>query len=644
MRAPAGLLLLGAAGALLTVALFFGEGSSDGRLFWIGAGAVLAILALVTASLAGILPRPSLTREGWTALALLSGFVLWTGLTIAWSIAPDRSWDYLDRGLVYVAFCGLGLYIASLVRRPTVVTAGVLAALLAGVLGWALLGKVFPGLFPDGARVARLRSPVGYWNALALLAAAALPLALWLAAGRAHARAVRAGGVLLLYAGTVALVLTYSRAGIAVAAVAVCLWLVLCRDTLEALLMLGAAAGPAVCVVLWASTQDGLVEDLQPAGARERAGGWFALALVLGAAAALGLAHAAARQGDRLTPPERDTWTRRLALGLAALAAAVAVGASLALGGPGEWLDEFRGSGEVVQGSGRLGELSSNNRWAWWQEAWELFTGAAAGGEGAATFEIARRSLREGSVVTREPHNVALQFMAETGIVGFLLGAAAAASALWACAQALRRLRGEEYAAGAALAVWLPAYLLHALADIDWDFVAASAPVFLAVGVLLAAGRSPAPSRPRPLAAALAGVAGLAVLYSLTAPWLAQRKVEDAYVAIGRGDARGAVSAARQAHDLDPLSPEPLWAWALAEASRRNVAGAIQRYEQAADLQPENSETWYSLGAYELETGRYRRAYRHLDRAYALDPYGPAGLPGGLLDQAREKVERGQTP
>ena len=41
----------------------------------------------------------------------------------------------------------------------------------------------------------------------------------------------------------------------------------------------------------------------------------------------------------------------------------------------------------------------------------------------------------------------------------------------------------------AALVVVLPVYLLHALADIDWDFVAASAPVLVAVGVLLAAGR-----------------------------------------------------------------------------------------------------------------------------------------------------------
>jgi cytochrome c-type biogenesis protein CcmH/NrfG len=56
-------------------------------------------------------------------------------------------------------------------------------------------------------------------------------------------------------------------------------------------------------------------------------------------------------------------------------------------------------------------------------------------------------------------------------------------------------------------------------------------------------------------------------------------------------------------------------------------------------LQPENSNTWYALGSFEFFTGRYRAALHDLDRAYGLDPYGPAGRPGGLLDQARAKVE-----
>ena len=130
-------------------------------------------------------------------------------------------------------------------------------------------------------------------------------------------------------------------------------------------------------------------------------------------------------------------------------------------------------------------------------------------------------------------------------------------------------------------------------------------------------------------------------LYSLTAPWLAGRKVDDAYEALGRGDGRGAIDAARQARDLNPLSVEPLVVWALTEESGGRVAAALRRYRDATSLQPENSETWYSLGAYEFSLGRFRAALQYLDRAYGLDPYGPAGLPGGLLDQARAKVNAG---
>ena len=431
---------------------------------------------------------------------------------------------------------------------------------------------MFPGLFPDGARVARLRNPIGYWNALALVAALAFPLGLWLAAGRGHARLLRATGVVLLYVAGIALVLTYSRAGIVVAAAGICLWLWLARDRFEGLAMLVAAGVPAVCVVAWASTQPGIVDHLQTSATRERAGAWFALALVLGVAAALGLSHYAAREGERLSADARRRWALRLGGALAAVAVGVVVAATVAIGGPGEWLDEFRGKGDVVQGSGRLGELSSNNRWTWWGESWDLFRDAPAGGHGAHTFEIARRPIRVGSVVTEEPHNVALQALAETGLAGLLLGLAAAALALLACREALRRLEGDERGAGAALAVLLPIYLLHALADIDWDFVAASAPVLFAVGVLLAAGRPAAEPRSRPVLAVVACVAGLGVLYSMTAPWLSQRRVEAAYEAIAEND----VARRRVRRAPGPRSQPAVGRAAVGVGARRRAGARIR--------------------------------------------------------------------
>ena len=199
-RAPGGQLrpvpaaLLAATGALIGYALYAGGGFGDGPLFWIGCGAfVLAALAL-GAMLAGFLPAPSLGVEAWLFLALLTAFVLWNALSISWSIEPDRSWHYTNRGVAYLAFAVVGLALAAVVRRAPTVVAGGLAAMLGVLAVLALAGKVFPSLEPDYGRLARMRWPVGYWNVLALLLVLALPLALWLGS-RVAAGARRAARV-----------------------------------------------------------------------------------------------------------------------------------------------------------------------------------------------------------------------------------------------------------------------------------------------------------------------------------------------------------------------------------------------------------------------------------------------------------------
>src|SRR5262249_31105484 len=134
MRAAklAGPATLFASGALLFVALFFGDGPSDGRLFWIGA---LAVLTVVAALLAGPALAPG--RGGLAVLTLFAALTAWVGLSIWWSIAPDRSWAAFDRCLVYGAFLLLGL-LAARAPRPARTAAAGLAALVGLVLLWAL--------------------------------------------------------------------------------------------------------------------------------------------------------------------------------------------------------------------------------------------------------------------------------------------------------------------------------------------------------------------------------------------------------------------------------------------------------------------------------------------------------------------------
>src|SRR3954463_12823641 len=95
----AGQASLVAAGGLLAMALFFGDGTANGRLFWIASLAVIASVALLWA---GPVPVPG--RWGTAALALLAGLTAWVGLTMWWSVAPDLSWAAFDRLLAYCAF------------------------------------------------------------------------------------------------------------------------------------------------------------------------------------------------------------------------------------------------------------------------------------------------------------------------------------------------------------------------------------------------------------------------------------------------------------------------------------------------------------------------------------------------------------
>ena len=172
--------VVAALGVLFAWAVLFGGGSRDGALATAGIAAIACATVGVAAALRGALPLPRLDRAGAVTVAATALLTLWAGVSIAWSIASDLSWEWLARGLVYTAFLTLGI-LAGALGSGTRRVAALAAIVLAAALGWALLGVAVPSLFPDGDRIARLREPVGYWNALALLADAALALGLWAA-------------------------------------------------------------------------------------------------------------------------------------------------------------------------------------------------------------------------------------------------------------------------------------------------------------------------------------------------------------------------------------------------------------------------------------------------------------------------------
>jgi hypothetical protein len=569
---------------------------------------------------------------------------VWTGASVVWSIVPDHSWDAFNKSAAFAAFFGLGIVLGGVGGRVAArLSAAVLAAGIALVLLWALLVKAIPALDSGGDRVARLREPIGYWNALALIADAGLGLALWLGAGRSGGTRTRVAGALLAYFATLALLLTLSRAGLVAAVVVVVLWLVLSNERLAGGLLLVASIVPAAVVGGWAFTRPALVEDGAKHSDRVADGAVFGVLALLGATVVVAAVYFGAQR--ELSGDARRKVGRALARALAAailvglIALVVAVGNPVTRG----W-DELTGSScsETASGPGHLGTLNPNKRWCWWTEAWHVFANKAPLGAGAGSFEVARKRFRvnAGSVV--EPHSVPMQELSDGGVVALLLFLALAGGTGVVCVCALRRLAGQERAAAAAL-VTLPAgYGVHALVDYDWDFLGVTAPVLVAAGVLAAAARPSVALRRRPLLVAASALVALTLLASFSFPRLSERSGRSALRALDARDYEAAKDKALRARFFDPLSVEPLWTLASVAARQGQDEEALRRYVQAVELQPENPDTWYAIGIYEYQVlGNMCFAYRYLNNAYTLDSAGTEWVKGGALDQARAAVNAG---
>ncbi|HET7146851.1 MAG TPA: O-antigen ligase family protein [Gaiellaceae bacterium] len=585
-----------AAAAVAFCALFFGGGDANAPLVWVGGLALL--LAAVCLARAPRLGGPELVFLG-----SLGGLVLWCGLSTIWSASPDRSWQFTNRTLVYAAFGLAGVLAGRHVRRDRLAEGA--ALLLALLVGWALLAKCVPALYDDYGRVARLRAPVDYWNELALLCDAGVALALWLASRR------RVAGVVFLYALVVTVLLTYSRFGVALACAVAVAWIVLVRDRLESIAaaVLAGAGGAAVFGI--ALALPGITDDGQARSVRVQDGWIFALVLLAGAAA---VALAARAFAPVQVDAERRARIERVTAAAALLVAAAGLAVSIAFAGQ-VWSD-FTNPGSQLENSTAHLTSAKSNRWIWWEEAWHAFTHHPGGGTGAGTFVLTNQRLRDDPVVVDAPHNVPLQFLSETGIVGFLLYLGVAAGALWGA----WRVRADRAALAVGIAV--AAFFVHTIVDKDWNYVATSGPLLLLAGALIArTSPAAAPARRRLLLAAGAVAVAGAAIYSLTLPWLADR-------ALGRADWE-------QAHAYNPLSVDALMEWATFEDALGNLDRANELYSKAVDLEPQNARTWYALGSFYFEHRLWRLAYDSLNNAYTYDAFGPAAKPCGLLDRAR---------
>jgi len=618
----------------------------------------VAIAAIAAAAGAGWLwsgtLRPSAPRSAVAGTVLLAAFACWSGITVLWSVAPDQTWIELNRAIAYVIVLCLAIAVgASLARAGELVAKG-FAAIALAVSAYALGQKLLPGLRLAGVfnlnqtgPLPRLQEPLGYWNALALLIALGVPVALALAVDStrtARGRLVAACAVELML---LTIALTYSRGGLLALAVALVVGIGAGGERLRSLAWLIVAVIATVPPVVLGLSSHSLTAAGVSLSSREGAGGLLALVLIasLAGLVAVGRRLLALEPRLRLDPGSARA-LRRLALAaitVLALAAVVAVSlSSRGLGGTVShaW-DSFTSTQAVSNYNPNRLLTTASNRWVWWKEAAGAFSDRPLGGWGAGSFGVVHLLYRRDTLPVQQPHSVPLQFLAETGIVGALLGIGALVLLLGAAGRGIRaRARGTERLLAAALLAGAVAYGVHCLYDWDWNIPAVSLPALVFLGVLVGARSrasggargSRATGAPSLERSSLGSRAlWLAVLtlwlcvFALSAllPSLAASKANSALIQAASGSPgalRSAQASAALASSLDPLSDAGLRAEASVAIHEGRLARARAELQQAVGRDPTDGLAWNALAlVYGLLRDTAGETFA-LQRMVALDP------------------------
>ena len=604
-----------------------------------GVGAAIGLLLTRTLSLRA-------PAEVWIGVGLLAGFAVWCGITLLWSVAPERTWAHINRAVAYTLVLVLALTLASSLPRAIERFAyGWLAVALACAF-YGLAGKIIPGVevlgvsFNHTSQASRLRAPLEYWNALALVMVLAIPIALRMTTDATRRDPARLLGMFSLFVLVVTLGMTYSRGGILAFLAVVTVVTLLGGQRLRGLAVIAVTIVAAIPVLGLSFSRPALKGLYVPLDERVPDG------ILLGLVAAGSILALLIAGWGMLRLEERTDWsaerTQLVWRGLAATAAILLVmllGAIAAYeGGPGEWADDAwakftETAKDNTSDPARLVSSNSGNRWVWWKEAAGAWSDKSVQGWGAGSFAVTHKMYRDVELPVVQPHNMPLQFLAETGIVGTLLVAGGLGFLLFCAFARVRAMAsGRERDIAVALFAGAIGWVVHGLVDWDWDIPGVTVPALIFLGVLVGtpwrAGSAPHIDRgsgTRAALLALACVAAALLIVSAGLPMLADQKASDAQAVsanAGAGELEDAAAEADLAARLDPTAVRPLFAASAIAQGRGRLFDARQFLLEAVDRQPYSAVAWQRLLELALKTADRQGARAAARRLLELDPIG----------------------
>jgi hypothetical protein len=457
--------------------------------------AVWVIVALVAVLAPHPLPASVPGRLAVLGLLLLCA---WSAVSIAWAPLGGRAVDDVQRLLLYVGFL---VAAAALLRGPAMrrlVEPGIVLGAFA-VVGYGLSERVLPQLIEldsSATAVGRLEQPLTYWNAVGVVAAVGMVLAVRIAGDPSRAALLRAAAAFAGVPLGLGVYLTYARGALAALAVGLVVLFALApagRAQGRAIVTIGAAAGLAALVANGLPT----VKSLSARDAGDGIQMLVALVLLAGAAAVIAPRAARIRLRTPMLPGSRPA----IVLGISVLLLVIGGLGVAAVEGKPEGTSPLPGANPA-----RLGSIDTN-RYRYWEEAGSTFAEHPIAGLGSGGFLVEWMQVRNRGDASGDAHSLYLETAAELGLIGvafllmFLVGAAGAAVRLY------RIDPGGATGLVAALAAWA----FHAGLDWDWEMPGVTLPALLLVAATISWSeqRDPPPRherRPDPAEAARQGV------------------------------------------------------------------------------------------------------------------------------------------
>ena len=537
--------------------------------------------------------RLSLSRPAATAVFGLVGLGLWTLLSATWSPAPDVALADAQRVLTYALAFGLGIWLCNLLRTRmelSLVPIAVGAALVAlATVITLLIGHDLPRyLESDGT----LQFPLGYRNAnCAFFLIAIWPL-LGVGMTSSFAWPVRAGAIgsatLCLELG----LLSQSRASLIAGTAAVGVFVALTPRRTRSLFWLGLVALPGVLVLpslsklFHAAQYNGPVLTELHGAARAAAAGAIISMIAAGIAARIEPRLAFSAESEK----RADRLVSRGLLGFIAVAVVAFV---VAVGNPVNWVSErvseFNSGQNTSVGfhnSTRFTLDASSERNDLWRVALNDGLHDPLFGDGAGGYRYSYLLNRHSSTQNaRDAHSVEMETLAELGLPGLLLLAAALGGMGLGAYRARKLGPSAAWLSTVALAAGTYWFVQTSL-DWFWRHPAVTAPVLALLGCACAPALM-MPGRPeRSRSRRWLGVAVVALALSAVPPFLSLyflRAARDEW----RTDPSKAFTDLARARTFNPLAVEPY----LEEGFIAELAGqpqrAIQAFTQAADKRPE---------------------------------------------------------